>query len=428
MCFSNGHTVGVNGTGVIDQAAGTLYVIAYALENGTPTYRVHALDIATLQDKVAPPVIVASHVLADGSTFTFNASVQRQRAALLLFRGVVYAGFASFCDYVPGQTRGWVLGWSTNTLTPLAANQLTNRATGTGYYLSTIWMSGGGLAADSSNLYAVTGNSNPSGASYDAAGGTNYSESLIKLPPDLTTVVDWFTPQNYVFLEETDGDFGSGGVMLIPGSFRQGATNIALATVAGKDGSMYLLNTGALGHGGPSPASPAPVDTAAVGYCWCAESYYVGANGPTVVSSGGGSSEVESIEHMTPLTIQLWSAPSTIPSTGAVLTRAGASSDLSGTPQDGGLFTSVSSQGSGNVVIWAVTRPAATADASGGYPMSLFAFSETVNNGQLTQLYQGVAGEWGPDSLSANANTVPVVANGQVYVATYKQLRIFGLH
>jgi len=428
MCFSNGHTVGINGTGVIDPVSETLYVIAYTLENGVATYRLHALDITTLQDKVTSQVITASHALADGSIFNFNASVQRQRAALLLFNGSIYAGFASFCDFVPGQSRGWVLGWTANTLTPLAANQLTDRATGTGYYLSSIWMSGAGLAADSSNIYAVTGNSNPSGATYDAAGGTNFAESLIKLSPDLTSVVDWFTPQNYVFLEATDGDFGAGGVMLIPGVFGQGGASVALAAAAGKDGAMYLLNAGALGHGGPAPASPAPVDAAAVGYCWCAESYFVGANGPTIVSSGGGFSEIESVAHTTPLTIQLWSVPSTIPSTGPVLVKAGASSDLSGSPQDGGIFTSVSSHGPSNVVIWAVTRPTTTPDASGGYPMSLFAFSEAATNGQLTKLYQGVAGEWGPDSMNANANTVPVVANGQVYVATYKQLRIFGLH
>jgi hypothetical protein len=428
MCFTNQQTVGINSTGVIDPIARTLYVIAYTVENATPTYRVHALDITTLQDKVAPPAITASHALADGSTFTFNASVQRQRASLLLFRGAVYAGFASFCDFVPGQTRGWVLGWTTNTLAPLAANHLTNRATAGGYYLSSIWMSGAGLAADNSNIYAVTGNSNPNGMTYDAAGGTNYSESLIKLSPDLTSAVDWFTPANYVFLEATDGDFGAGGVMLLPAIFSRGSANIALAAVAGKDGTMYLLNSGGLGHGGPNPASPAPVDSASIGYCWCAESYYVGAHGPTIVSSGGGFSEIESVAHNTPQLIQLWTVPSTIPTTGPVLVKAGASQDLSGSPQDGGIFTSVSSQGSANVVIWAVTRPSGTADASGAYPMSLFAFSEASTNGRLTQLYQGVAGEWGPESMSGNANTVPVVANGQVYIATYKQLRIFGLH
>jgi hypothetical protein len=36
------------------------------------------------------------------------------------------------------------------------------------------------------------------------------------------------------------------------------------------------------------------------------------------------------------------------------------------------------------------------------------------------------AGTW-PNSPNANSNTVPVVANGQVYVASYQQLAIWGL-
>jgi len=35
------------------------------------------------------------------------------------------------------------------------------------------------------------------------------------------------------------------------------------------------------------------------------------------------------------------------------------------------------------------------------------------------------SGTW--PNLSGNANLVPVVANGQVFVASYKQLQIFGL-
>jgi hypothetical protein len=44
----------------------------------------------------------------------------------------------------------------------------------------------------------------------------------------------------------------------------------------------------------------------------------------------------------------------------------------------------------------------------------------------LRHLWSQEAGTW--PSLDANANVVPVVANGHVYVASYKQLSIFGLH
>jgi hypothetical protein len=432
-CFTNGPNVGINSTGVIDQSTNALYVVAYTMENGAPTYRIHGLDLATLQDRVAPPVITASHPLDDGSTFVFNASYERQRAALLLFNNTVYAAFASFCDFSTGQSRGWVLGWNEGSLTPLAANRLTNIKTGNGYYLSAIWMSGAGLAADGANLYAVTGNSNPDGSSYDAAGGANFPESLIKMSADLTSVTDWFTPANYKYLEGQDQDFGAGGVMLLPGSFQQGGSPISLATAAGKDGMMYLLNTAALGHGGPAAASPAPVDAVAIGYCWCAESFYVGVHGPTIVSSGGGLVPCCAVpgptpSFQTPEPIVLWAAPTTIPASGAVLSNVAQSEDLCCGDQDPGFFTSVSSQGSSNVVIWAVTRPSGTSpDTTGGYPMTLWAFSESLSNGKLTKLLQVVGGEWGPDSMNGNANAVPAVANGQVYVASYKLLKIFGL-
>jgi hypothetical protein len=40
-------------------------------------------------------------------------------------------------------------------------------------------------------------------------------------------------------------------------------------------------------------------------------------------------------------------------------------------------------------------------------------------------LFGGVAGNW--PNLGGNSNLVPVVANGQVFVGSNKQLRIYGL-
>ena len=41
-CNNNGPNVGITGTPVIDLSANVMYVIAYTLENDTPTYRIHA--------------------------------------------------------------------------------------------------------------------------------------------------------------------------------------------------------------------------------------------------------------------------------------------------------------------------------------------------------------------------------------------------
>ena len=125
-CHDSGGNVGINGTPTIDMASQTMYVIAYTLVGGKPTYQLHALDLRTLKDKSGSPVTVtASHTLTNGSKFSFNATVQRQRPGLLLADGNLYAGFGSFCDFNSG-SRGWLLGWKAATLAPLPANELTD--------------------------------------------------------------------------------------------------------------------------------------------------------------------------------------------------------------------------------------------------------------------------------------------------------------
>jgi hypothetical protein len=322
----------------------------------------------------------------------------------------------------PGQTQA---------LAPLGALVVTNAQaeTTTGFYLSSVWMSGSGLAAGNDGyIYAVTGNSSDSGSNgttYNngstsgAPAGNNFSESVIKVAPDLSGVKDWFTPSNVATLDHNDWDFGSGGVLLLPGGFSSPNGTIELATAAGKVGTMYVLNANNLGHGGPGQTtSPAPLTTENIGYCWCNQSYFFGANGPTIVSSGGGNGQGEPYVAGT---VHLWSIPSlSIPASGLALVDEGKSQDITKpTGQDGGFFTSVSGLGK-DAIIWAVTRP----DSSNN--MMLYAFSQTISSGTLTQLFKGQAGTW--PNQNGNANIVPVVANGRVYVATYKQLDIFGLH
>src|SRR5579859_7970879 len=143
-CTNNGPNVGINSTPVIDPTSNTMYVTVYTQDTTGPAYRIHALDLGSLTDKVTPQVITASHTLTDGTTFNFNATYQRQRPGLLLANGNVYAGFGSFCDLGANLSRGWLLGWSTGSLTPLPANQLfdTQPTDNDAFFLSSIWMSG----------------------------------------------------------------------------------------------------------------------------------------------------------------------------------------------------------------------------------------------------------------------------------------------
>ena len=149
---------------MIDLSSNTLYVMIYTQDPSGPAYRLHALDLGSLTDKVTPQVVTASHTLTDGTTFKFNATYQRQRPALLLANGSIYAGFGSFCDFAANLSRGWLLGWTAGSLTPFPSNQLLDQqATDPDtFFLSSIWMSGYGLATDDAgNILFVTGNSDP---------------------------------------------------------------------------------------------------------------------------------------------------------------------------------------------------------------------------------------------------------------------------
>jgi hypothetical protein len=70
-------------------------------------------------------------------------------------------------------------------------------------------------------------------------------------------------------------------------------------------------------------------------------------------------------------------------------------------------------------IIWVLGIPAAAPTT-----LTLYAFSSMPSNGTFQLLNQVPAGVW---SSAFNPNSVPVVANGQVYVASAGMLTILGL-
>jgi hypothetical protein len=398
-CNNNGPFVGINSTPVIDLSANNLYVIAYVQGSSGPAYYVHALDLGSLSDKITPELVSASHTLTNGDIFNFNATYQRQRPALLEANGTIYAGFGSFCDFGANLSRGWLLGWDSATLAPLASNEVLNTLATSkdDFFLSSIWMSGYGPALDDAgNVLFVTGNSDYSGNSYN--GTTNIQESTIKVASDLSAVVDLFTPANWSSLDRGDVDFGSGGVMVLPD---QPGTYPHLAVAAGKNGSMYLMNEDSLG--GYEVNKNNVLGTYAIGGCWCGESYYVDPSDglARVVSSGGNQ-------------ISTWKLE-TSPTTKLVIAERSATIT---TGQDGGFFTSISSNGTASPIIWALSRPI----SQNSVGINLIAFNPEA---KMAQLFKSQAGAW--PNVNGNSNQVPTVANGKVYVASNKQLQIFGL-
>jgi hypothetical protein len=414
-CENNGPAVGINGTPTIDIDSRTLYVVSYVMVGSSPTHQLHALDLATLQDKPGSPVtIAASNTLQDGSTDKFDSSVQRQRAALLQANGNVYAGFGAYCDFQALHSRGWVLGWRRSSLTPLGHNELLNKAVTAPSsfncyfhapwtnnhpcFLSSVWMSGFGLASDTQgNLFFTTGNT--AEGIYNST--TNLAESLVKLSPDLSAVVDFFTPADMNTLDAGDTDFGSGGALVLPD---QPGPVPNLAVAAGKDGNLFIVNrdTGHMGEfHNPDDSASVPIDG-----CWCGPSYFKGADGVGRVVSSGGSQ------------IKQW----TVKTANTPALTLEASAPLEHSDQDPGFFTSISSNGTAanTTIIWAVDRPVGNDNH-----VTLYAFDATPSGGALKQLWKGEGGTW--PNTGGNANIVPTVANGRVYVGSYKQLRIFGL-
>jgi len=395
-CNNNSQVIGIGATPVIDPSTGILYVVADTVEADAPTFRLYALKLYDLSDAAPSVIIQASQTLSNGSTYQFHPSVSRSRSALLLSNGNVYAGFASYCDHSVKKMRGWILGWSASTLVALPNDWLTNKdaTSPNDFFLTSVWMSGNGIASDGSSIYFVTGNSDRSGNTWTTPG--NLTESVVELSLNLATLQSSFTPAWYPDLDQHDLDFGSGGIMLLPA---QAGSIPALATAMGKDGQLFLMNRAALGG---YASRNAVLGQYKGGPCWCGESYFTGSDGINrVVSSGGGL-------------LQTWQVQ-TSPSP-ALVKDAWSQSIKSG--QDPGFFTTVSSSGKTSGIIWAVGR----SDGSNNNAVYLDAFDANTGHRLVTNM---IAGYW--PNTNANANLVPVVTNGKVYVASYKKLAIFGL-
>jgi len=261
-------------------------------------------------------------------------------------------------------------------------------------------------------LFFATGNSGP--GTYD--GVQNIQESVVKLDPTLKNVLSLFTPFNVNDLDSKDHDLSAGGVLVVPA---QPGPIPNLAVAAGKVGPMYLLNRAHLG--GFTPGGPDDVlDKETIGddrgYCWCGPSYFMGPDGVgRIVSSGG----VEGVNTQI-ITWKIQTSP-----TVALVKEGAAILPLLGTVgvQDAGTFTTVSSNGTqaGTAIIWATGRPTNPHT----FAIHLYAYTAAPSSGTLTLLYSSRAGSW--PNAGFNANIVPVVANGHVFVASNQQLTIFGL-
>jgi hypothetical protein len=218
-----GH-VGIEGTPVIDTTAGTIFFVTYTSENGTPVFRLHGLNIASGAEQPNGGLVIAANV----SGVIFNATLQQQRPGLAIANGNVFIAFGSFDDW--GVYQGWVFAYNETTFYQTFAWPDIN-STGT---QGGIWNSGRAPIVDSGgNVYYSTGN-----GTYD--GTANFGDSLLKFSTSPSIgLSDWFTPSDFAFLDVNDEDLGSSGFLLVPGT--------SALIGGGKEGNLYVTNTGNLG-------------------------------------------------------------------------------------------------------------------------------------------------------------------------------------
>ncbi|MBI1747422.1 MAG: PQQ-binding-like beta-propeller repeat protein [Acidobacteria bacterium] len=232
-CGSIGPNIGITSTPVIDLEGRTLYAVGLTLEAGRNIFKMAAVDIATGRSRPGWPIVINPP-----ASPSLDTRVSSNRGALLLANDMVYVPFGGYAGDC-GDYHGWVVGiQKANPQAP----QLYYRTPGIGPHVgSGIWSSGGFPADEDGNLYPATGNS------FNAP-ALDYSNSVLRLRPNLSfseTARDFFTPSNWVDLNDADDDLGSSTAIIIPRQPSSRTPNMLF--IAGKRGVGHLINLDAMG-------------------------------------------------------------------------------------------------------------------------------------------------------------------------------------
>ncbi len=232
---------GITSTPVIDPATNTIYVVsAQKSSGGAASYRLSALDITTGAQKHTPVTITASVPGTNSTNVGGVVSLPAgcvQRAALLLTKNgpnkALFIGVGS-CH------SGWLLSYDPTTLAQTGVFNASPNIDGEGTYggAGGIWMGSGGPVEDANGyVYVSTGNGpwNPTQGAY--------ADSILKFNPTpvsgMLQVADYFTPEDYGYMNCEDSDLAAGGLLMIPGTSQ--------IIGGGKMGRLYLVNTAKMG-------------------------------------------------------------------------------------------------------------------------------------------------------------------------------------
>jgi hypothetical protein len=389
--------IGITSTPVIDRrlgSNGTIFVVAMSrvVKNSTTTYfqRVHALDLATGADRI-PPATVSATYPKTGGTVTFDPGQYKERASLLLLNGVVYTAWASHCDIETYY--GWIIGYNeTNLAQTSVLNVTPNGSEGA------IWMSGGGLCADTNGyIYFLDAN-----GSFDTTMNADgfpskgdFGNAFMKLSTtsNVLEVADYFANDNNVNEDNDDGDLGSGGSILLPDMLNSDGQTVQLAVGAGKDANIYIVNREDMGK----------------------YSAAINVNYQTLV--GQISASVFSVPAYFNGFLYYGAVGDSIkafPFSNALLsTYSSRSATTFGSP---GTTPGISANGASNGILWA------SANTS---PAVLYAYNAT---NLALALYNSRQAAGGRDNFgNGNKNITPTIASARVYVGTAADVGVFGL-
>src|SRR5215472_2959500 len=391
-CVDIDPEIGITSTPVIDPNSGTLYVVAKTKENGAYFHRLHALDVTTGAEMVAP-VVIQGQVpgVGDGSVnniVSFDPLKHLQRPSLLLSNKAIYIAFASLCDI--GPYHGWVFTYDAQTLAQVGIFNTTPNGG-----LGGIWQSGGGPAADATgNVFVMTGNGTFDGPS--PGGNNDFGDSFLRLAPRAVTQSDFFTPFDQATLEATDGDLGSGSPLLLPD---QAVGPPHLMVSAGKGGTIYLVDRDNMGGFIANGNDQQIVQSipGAVGSLFGTPAYF---QNTLYFLAKGDVLRAFSLSNG-----KLGTSP------------ASQSSTVFGFP---GATPVISANGASNGIVWVLQ----TDQAEAGGPAVLHAYLATDVS---TELYNSNQNPGRDTPGPAVKFTVPTVIKGKVYVGTQTGLSVFGL-
>ncbi|MEM5344853.1 pyrrolo-quinoline quinone [Paraburkholderia azotifigens] len=389
--------IGITSTPVIDRNRGTngaLYAVAMTKDvSGGIHHRLHALDLASGAELFGGPrEISATHPGSGGNSvngvLTFDPSLHTERVALTLVNGNIFMGWTAHC--MAGAYTGWIMSYSADTLQQTGVVNVAPNG-----HQGSVWMAGSGMASDGTSIYVVDGNGT-FGTTLDGNGfpvDSDFGNSFMKLSASPLKVTDYFAPLDVVQLANADGDFGSGGAMLLPDQKTADGTVKHLAVAAGKDNKIYVVDRDAMGKFSPTSNNIWQVLTGTLaGGIWGSPAYF---NGTVYYGALNDNIKALPVTNALLATVAASKSPTTFAYPGAV--------------------PAISANGTSNAILWA---------AENGTTGALHAYDATSLGRELYNSNQaGTRDQWG----AGNKFITPMISRGKVYVGATNGVAVFGL-